>query len=140
MNCIVWLWFSLASLAHSLLCQYGKLDGWDWNSHLEEIREALHAAEQPDFGQIRARQRYKELLKLYPMFTSTSLRSVDCPIGLLTMRIFVVWLTNDADRCINFRDQNLGIEVLTLPFTEIIRSGWPLFTFASPYSAYFTRR
>lgn len=48
-------------------------------------------------------------------------------VGVLSLRLFTVLISNDADRCIQMRDARMGVELMQVPFSDLVASGWPIF-------------
>eukprot|EP00929_Paragymnodinium_shiwhaense_P099865 TRINITY_DN61774_c0_g1_i4.p1 TRINITY_DN61774_c0_g1~~TRINITY_DN61774_c0_g1_i4.p1 ORF type:complete len:1092 (+),score=186.54 TRINITY_DN61774_c0_g1_i4:139-3414(+) len=64
-------------------------------------------------------------------FSSTPLTSLwahSCPLGVLSLRLFTLLVCNDADRCIQLRDNRLGFELMEMAFADVVASGWPVFS------------
>ncbi len=79
------------------------------------------------FQKMSTRRVFMNYVKLYqklqyiPIFEST------CPMGVAYLRLFVMLLSNDLDRCLELRDNKLGVELFDYRFGLVMMSQWPVF-------------
>lgn len=104
-------------------------DSWLWPSWTIIRHEIVHwLGETPDFfRQLGTRRHFKWLFAWFSEGSPRVIWRSTCPIGVLALRIFTVLLSNDADRCIQFRDAGMATEIMGMPFEAVVQSGWPLF-------------
>ncbi|CAJ1400876.1 unnamed protein product [Effrenium voratum] len=79
------------------------------------------------FRQLSVRRHFKWLLSWFSSTAHTNLWFSGCPIGVLTLRLFTVLISNDADRCIQMRDARMGLDLIHVPLADVVTSAWPAF-------------
>jgi len=105
------------------------LADWPWRDWTT-VREQLVAyLRQPAdfFRSMEVRRHFLWLMKWFSSGPLTSVFHAGCPLGVLSLRVFTVLVSNDADRCIQLRDARLGHELMDMPFADVVASGWPIF-------------
>ncbi|CAE6914037.1 unnamed protein product [Symbiodinium natans] len=79
------------------------------------------------FRQLSVRRHFKWLLAWFSTTAHTNIWLSGCPLGVLTLRLFTVLISNDADRCIQMRDARMGLDLIHVPLADVVESGWPAF-------------
>eukprot|EP00927_Polykrikos_kofoidii_P043510 TRINITY_DN37574_c0_g1_i1.p1 TRINITY_DN37574_c0_g1~~TRINITY_DN37574_c0_g1_i1.p1 ORF type:complete len:1166 (-),score=166.04 TRINITY_DN37574_c0_g1_i1:150-3647(-) len=99
----------------------------DWSEIRRGITEVL--LEPPDFfRRLDVRKHFLWLIKWFSSGPLANAYSSACPIGVLTLHMLTLLACNDADRCIQLRDNRLGVELLGADIADVVLSGWPIFT------------
>eukprot|EP00434_Breviolum_minutum_P020774 symbB.v1.2.018324.t1/scaffold1458.1/size117527/3 len=99
---------------------------YGWPSIRQELD--LYLENSADFfRQLSVRRHFKWLLSWFSRTAHTNVWLSGCPLGVLTLRLYTVLISNDADRCIQMRDARMGLELLHVPLGDVADSGWPAF-------------